>query len=382
MSFKKLIFCFTTLMMVQALMVSPAGANEAPVEIEPITENVRHGWIQNSGDWYFYQNNVRQTGWVRPGTRWYFLDETGRMQTGWITDSGDRFFLNPAAGTPGHNARIPYGAMHRGWSLIDDSWFFMNNSGRMQTDWVRSGNRWYFLNTNGVMQTGWIENNNSRFFLNPAIGTTGNDGRMPYGAMHTGWSLIGNSWFNMRAGGQMRTGWVRSGGLWYFMAENGVMQTGWIHDNDSAFFLTNSGAMQTGRIEIDGLFHHFGSGGHWLMRETGVVNNVISEQTNELQIGTTGIRVSIPRNRTIGLGNAFNHIDGIVVQYVNSSTVTNIPVQDPNPWFWNFSHNGQVFELRFEGLFDHLTPGDYNRILVVQQGENRLGQVAQSVQVR
>ena len=96
-------------------------------------------WESINGRWFYLIGGLRQTSWLRSGSRWYFLNPTsgvsghlsslprGAMRTGWVQDNG-HFFLNPRAGQMGHDASIPYGAMHSGWTQIGSQWFYLNHS--------------------------------------------------------------------------------------------------------------------------------------------------------------------------------------------------------------------------------------------------------------
>ena len=81
--------------------------------------NNNNGWVLSSGAWYFYKNGVKQTGWIKDDSRWYYLNSDGAMKTGWL---------------------------HLG-----DTWYFLDASGAMHTGWIYSGYKWYFLNANGSM---------------------------------------------------------------------------------------------------------------------------------------------------------------------------------------------------------------------------------------
>ena len=59
-------------------------------------------------------------GWLRDGSRWYYLDPaSGRMQTGWIKPGEKWFFLNPSEGTQN-------GAMLTGWQWIDGYCYYFS----------------------------------------------------------------------------------------------------------------------------------------------------------------------------------------------------------------------------------------------------------------
>ena len=71
-----------------------------------------------------YTHLAMKTGWQIAGSKWYYLDGSGKMKTGWIQLKG--------------------------------KWYYLSGSGAMQTGWVKSKGYWYYLGYNGDMKTGWI----------------------------------------------------------------------------------------------------------------------------------------------------------------------------------------------------------------------------------
>ena len=76
-----------------------------------------------------YVTNRRNLGY------WYYLDNNGRMKTGWIKSEGK-------------------------WYYLDSS------SGKMLTRWIEDNGKWYYLNSSGEMRIGWLEENGNLFYLN------------------------------------------------------------------------------------------------------------------------------------------------------------------------------------------------------------------------
>ncbi|NHM15031.1 leucine-rich repeat protein [Xiamenia xianingshaonis] len=146
------------------------------------------GWHYIQGDWYYMSPRhdgtygAAMTGWVREGTRWYYLNtaQSGgkecAMATGWKLVDGDWYYFN----TPEDNGVT--GAMaDGGWKLIQNRWYYINprhdgTHGAAQTGWVRSGSSWYYLNTaedSGVeceMAVGWKQIAGKWYYLRPLAG--------------------------------------------------------------------------------------------------------------------------------------------------------------------------------------------------------------------
>ncbi len=76
-----------------------------------------YGWCLYNGNWYFANQSVLQTGWIKDQGNWYYFDNKAIMTTG--------------------------------WTVIDGEYYLFDNSGKMQTGWQE--NNKYYLDNNGVM---------------------------------------------------------------------------------------------------------------------------------------------------------------------------------------------------------------------------------------
>ncbi|EES48384.1 glycoside hydrolase family protein [Clostridium botulinum] len=57
------------------------------------------GWYEESGNWYYLNDEgVMQTGWVKDKDElWYYMDYSGVMQTGWIELKGGWYYLEESS---------------------------------------------------------------------------------------------------------------------------------------------------------------------------------------------------------------------------------------------------------------------------------------------
>ena len=117
------------------------------------------GWQKKNKKWYYLTKKGYTTGWARIDKVRYFFDQTGVMQTGWVTEGGKKFYLNKS------------GAMLTGWHKIKKKWYYFDKSGAMQTGWLKLKKRTFYLKANGSMQTGWHTENGKRYYF-------GKDGAM------------------------------------------------------------------------------------------------------------------------------------------------------------------------------------------------------------
>jgi glucan-binding YG repeat protein len=158
------------------------------------------GWVEFSGNKYYYDDGKVKTGWQAIKGKRYFFDEAGIMQTGWVAQGGKKFYLDKK------------GVMKTGWLDQNGKRYYLDQTGALRMGWVADGGKEYYLDSKGVMKTGWLPLNDKRYFLDES------------GAKKTGWLADGSEWFYLdNTSGVMKTGWINSEGRWYFLNDRGVM---------------------------------------------------------------------------------------------------------------------------------------------------------------
>lgn len=126
----------------------------------------KKGWVQESNNWYYYENNKAVTGWKQIGKKWYVFDKTGKMLSKTWTQSGKKWYYLDANGVMVANK----------WLKIGGKWYFFNSDGSMAANtWKASGGKWYYFDNSGVMVANkWLTIGKTTYYFK-ADGTMASD---------------------------------------------------------------------------------------------------------------------------------------------------------------------------------------------------------------
>lgn len=216
------------------------------------------GWVKVDGKWYLLNGSgAMLTGWQKQGA-WYYLTSSGAMKTGWLSNGGKWYWLNRDSG-----------AMQTGWIKDDNGkWWFADGSGALASArWVQgAGGSWYRVDSNGAMATGWRQVSGKWYWMDSA-----QDGKMAANKLvddngafywcNSSGAMIRNDWckdstWHWASGsGAMSSGWLKTGGSWYWLDPSDPkhpMLTGLQTIDGSDYFFKNSGAMaSTCWVKVD-----------------------------------------------------------------------------------------------------------------------------------
>lgn len=112
------------------------------------------GWNTNqNGEWkYVDGENIVKNSWKEDSpSNWFKLNNDGSMETGWINNNGNWYYLNPVSdGTKG--------VMKTGWINNNGNWYYLNSTsdgtkGAMKTGWIKDNGDWYYCDPSGAMVT-------------------------------------------------------------------------------------------------------------------------------------------------------------------------------------------------------------------------------------
>ncbi len=154
-------------------------------------------WRKENNFWKYIENNKHSVSWNYYDSKWYYFNNDGIMQTGWVKDRDNWYYLSEA------------GDMQTGWIKDKDSWYYLSESGSMQTGWVKHGNDWYYLSEAGDMKTGWIKDKDSWYYLSES------------GSMQTGVISVSDKVYYLNENGAMHIGKITIDGKEYEFGTSG-----------------------------------------------------------------------------------------------------------------------------------------------------------------
>lgn len=270
------------------------------------------GWLQDgiTGDWYYFSGGEAAPGWLQYDGNWYYIDNCGRMVTGWFKDSkGDWYYLKSD------------GTMATGWVEYDDDgyWYYCYPGGSMAKDtmvdgyYVNDHGQWtkdekgsieiidgkgnhfyYYIGPKGKAVTGWNKIGDNFHYYNYPDGSMtwsntidgfdiDDDGNIASG---TGWikDEYSGNWFYY-SDGEMCTGWKQVDDKWYYLCSTGEMATGWIKSNGFWYYLQSDGSMAAKKWVNDGIGWYYLYPKGSMARDT-EVNGYLVDKSGKMVTGT------------------------------------------------------------------------------------------------
>ena len=174
---------------------------KAEKELQKLEEN-QNGWKETENGWMYYQSGEKVIGWIFVDSHWYYLNNSGIMETGWVAVNGHWYYMDQ------------WGAMCTGWVAVNGHWYYMDQWGAMCTGWVAVNGHWYYMDQWGAMCTGWVAVNGHWYYMDQ------------WGAMCTGWVAVNGYWYYLNSDGSMASSqWI---GDYYVQADGSMATSTWI----------------------------------------------------------------------------------------------------------------------------------------------------------
>ena len=100
-------------------------------------------------DDYYLKNDgtMASTEWVYDESygSWYYLKADGKYaRNEWFYYKNGWYYLNET------------GAMEKGWLEVSNKWYYLDQDGKMETGWVQVDGKWYYLDESGALLTNTI----------------------------------------------------------------------------------------------------------------------------------------------------------------------------------------------------------------------------------
>ena len=211
----------------------------------------------NGVEYAFRKSGEMKTGWqYDENACWKYYNSSGAKAKGWNLINNVWYYMDP------ENDGIIITKDNR---KINGNFYFFEESGAMQTGWIHSSEGWYLTDQDGAAQTGWQYVNGNWYYLDDEN----------YILEESNWRKINGDWYYFRSGGYMQTQWAKIGNYWYYFSTDGAMKTGWQYINSTWYYMyciadennisgDPEGSMATG-IELDG----------WIIGEDGCAHEYL-----------------------------------------------------------------------------------------------------------
>lgn len=239
-----------------SLAVGAPAANDLfpATAAQTVEAAVQTGWVKESGNWYFYKDGTKQTGWQTWDGKRYYLNADGTMKANeWMIDTDGSIYYFRSWG----------GAYKSCKARIDGrSYTFDDNSKMQGSQWIVKGGKWY-LAKDGKMATGWQTWDGNKYYLNTDGSMRCNEWRLDdtgkirylcsWGGAYKNRSakINGRSYTFNSAAEVTNTQWVVLDGQWK-LAKNGKMATGWQTWDGNWYYLNADGTMKANESFKDG----------------------------------------------------------------------------------------------------------------------------------
>lgn len=213
------------------------------------------GWIgRGNNRLYLERGKILKEIWIKQDSKYLHLDNEGHIQRGIINVSDNIYYFNEETGF-----------METGWINYKGKKLYCGKDGKAVTGKVCIDKTYYIFDDSGFLKTGWINYDNAVYYQkNTGIVYDWNniDGVNYYfnldGSLHTGWLNINNDTFYFQSDGKPVIGKQTIENKQYFFLEDGRLYEGWSEDNKT--YYTKNGAL-TGPSSIENEFYFFDSNG-------------------------------------------------------------------------------------------------------------------------
>ncbi len=173
---------------------------------------------------------------------YYFNEQTGSMQTGFINIDGNDYYFDPDTGL-----------MAKGWTTIDGKEIYLDEvTGICAKGRVFIGEDEYYIDDSYNTVKGWFELDGQKYHSSTDTGI-----------IDKGITDIDGSTYYLDADtGAMRTGWIEEGSeKYYFMTDTGVAAEGMMQFGDTIYGFQNGLLLKDAKVVQGRTLYYIGSDG-------------------------------------------------------------------------------------------------------------------------
>ena len=188
--------------------------------------------------------------WRNIGGKLHYVTSDGIVEkTGWFKEKDE----NPDADNNNEYYLDKNHAATIGWKQIDGGWYYFNELGVKQTGWILSEYNWYHLDKNGIMETGWIKVDGYTYYLNEL------------GIMSTGKKYLDGKWMFFASNGMLETGIYAHNNKRYYSTKDGEMVSNeWVKIGSRKYYVKADSSLATGNVIIGGKMESFELDGEYI----------------------------------------------------------------------------------------------------------------------
>jgi len=217
--------------------------------------------IINGNTYYVTAEGKKVTGWVKDDGKWYYFDDnTGVMQTGFMDFESEQVFLAPATGE-----------MVVGWFVVDNASYLAKGNGAIVRNQTYSdGQATYLFDPSGKqLKKGFHMIMDSRYYVDKhktvVSGVQKINGKYYGFDPETSVQLYGyqningkHYYFDELTGVAITKQIYEVNGKKYYFGAKGTRTTGWVkYKNNKYYFSKKNGTMVTGWKKLSGKYYFF-----------------------------------------------------------------------------------------------------------------------------
>ena len=243
---------------------------------DKFTGALKSEWVTEKRKKHYYDTTGEAKGEKQINGKWYYFNEKGEMQTGFVNQENKTAYYN-VDGTMCYGEKYiggsryyfapETGAMATGWTEHDGHTYYYDSKGRKLCGWNQIENEWkYFDDTTGIYDAQWERTGDAYYYIadgKHAVGEKVIDGNSYYfdadkdGAMATGWTAYGGHTYYYDSKGHKLYGWNQIENEWkYFDDTTGIYDAQWERAEDAYYYIVD-GKRCTGEQSINGQRYYF-----------------------------------------------------------------------------------------------------------------------------